>query len=88
MLFSGTLRMNLDPFNSFSDKELWEALDHAHLKQYVESLEDGLLYECSERGGNLRFVIHVYTNISVKSDIFRIFLKIKNNHIKDNCVYV
>nr|XP_034338521.1 multidrug resistance-associated protein 1 [Crassostrea gigas] len=53
VLFSGTLRMNLDPFNSFSDDDLWEALEHAHLKKYVESLEGGLLYECSERGENL-----------------------------------
>lgn len=53
VLFSGTLRMNLDPFNSFSDEDLWEALEHAHLKKYVESLEGGLLYECSERGENL-----------------------------------
>ena len=52
--------MNLDPFNSFSDEELWEALEHAHLKKYVESLENGLQYECSERGENLRFVNNMF----------------------------
>lgn len=27
VLFSGTLRRNLDPFNEFSDRELWDVLD-------------------------------------------------------------
>lgn len=27
VLFSGTLRRNLDPFNEFSDKALWETLE-------------------------------------------------------------
>lgn len=58
--------MNLDPFNSFSDDDLWEALEHAHLKKYVESLEGGLLYECSERGENLRFVKHKSNQIETQ----------------------
>jgi ABC-type multidrug transport system fused ATPase/permease subunit len=32
VLFSGTLRFNLDPFNKFTDSELWSALEMAHLK--------------------------------------------------------
>ena len=27
VLFSGTVRRNLDPFNEFTDQALWEALD-------------------------------------------------------------
>jgi ABC-type multidrug transport system fused ATPase/permease subunit len=27
VLFSGTLRFNLDPFNHWSDKEIWNALE-------------------------------------------------------------
>ena len=27
MLFSGTLRYNLDPFDEFSDEEVWDALE-------------------------------------------------------------
>ncbi|XP_061183744.1 multidrug resistance-associated protein 1-like [Saccostrea echinata] len=53
ILFSGTIRMNLDPFESYTDDELWVALEHAHLKKYVESLDDGLQHECSEGGENL-----------------------------------
>ncbi|XP_035826216.1 multidrug resistance-associated protein 1 [Aplysia californica] len=53
VLFSGTLRMNLDPFDEFSDEEIWTALERAHLKQFVAQLPDRLLYECGEEGQNL-----------------------------------
>lgn len=53
VLFSGTLRVNLDPFNIFSDEDVWHALESAHLKTYVESLESGLQHEVSEGGENL-----------------------------------
>jgi ABC-type multidrug transport system fused ATPase/permease subunit len=45
--------MNLDPFEQYSDHEIWDALEKAHLKQFVESLEEKLLYECAEGGENL-----------------------------------
>ncbi|XP_067133640.1 multidrug resistance-associated protein 1-like [Centruroides vittatus] len=53
VLFSGTLRMNLDPFNKYSDEEVWIALEHSHLKIYVSSLESGLQHMISEGGENL-----------------------------------
>jgi len=43
VLFSGTLRMNLDPFDCHADEEIWRALEHAHLKSFVESM-NGLCY--------------------------------------------
>lgn len=45
--------MNLDPFNTYSDDEVWEALEHAHLKSFVKTLSTGLLHEVSEGGENL-----------------------------------
>ncbi|KAK9752490.1 ABC transporter [Popillia japonica] len=53
VLFSGTLRMNLDPFNTHNDTEVWASLDHAHLKTFVEGLPAGLNHEVSEGGENL-----------------------------------
>nr|AJG01605.1 ATP-binding cassette sub-family C member 1 [Dreissena polymorpha] len=53
VLFSGTLRMNLDPFDEYSDDKIWTALEHAHLKTFVSGLDDGLLHECGEGGQNL-----------------------------------
>ncbi|XP_034949722.1 multidrug resistance-associated protein 1 isoform X2 [Chelonus insularis] len=53
VLFSGTLRLNLDPFDSHTDEEIWQALEHAHLKAFVQSLPNGLSYGVSEGGDNL-----------------------------------
>nr|QNH67942.1 ATP-binding cassette transporter subfamily C member 1 X3 [Brachionus plicatilis] len=53
VLFSGTLRMNLDPFEQSSDEQIWNALEKAHLKNFVEKLDKKLLFECSEGGENL-----------------------------------
>lgn len=36
VLFSGTLRINLDPFDRHTDEEVWRALEHAHLKAFVK----------------------------------------------------
>ena len=53
VLFSGTLRMNLDPFNIYSDDEVWSALKLSHLHDFVSTLELGLLHYISEGGDNL-----------------------------------
>ncbi|KAM4729257.1 ATP-binding cassette sub-family C member 2 [Anableps anableps] len=53
VLFSGTLRMNLDPFDKFSDQELWRVLELSHLKDYVAGLQEGLQHEVAEGGENL-----------------------------------
>ncbi|XP_076469030.1 multidrug resistance-associated protein 1-like [Babylonia areolata] len=53
VIFAGSLRMNLDPFARFADKEVWESLRHAHLIDFVEGLKDGLDHECGEGGENL-----------------------------------
>lgn len=36
VLFSGSLRMNLDPFDKHSDEDIWRSLEHAHLKEFVK----------------------------------------------------
>uniref|UniRef100_A0A8B9G5I3 Canalicular multispecific organic anion transporter 1 n=1 Tax=Amazona collaria TaxID=241587 RepID=A0A8B9G5I3_9PSIT len=53
VLFTGTLRMNLDPFDQYTDEEVWKALELAHLKMYVQDLPGRLLYVVSEGGENL-----------------------------------
>lgn len=46
-LFSGTLRKNLDPFDSYEDSLLWQALEEVELK------EMGLTAHISEGGSNM-----------------------------------
>nr|XP_051703446.1 multidrug resistance-associated protein 1 isoform X1 [Oryctolagus cuniculus] len=53
VLFSGSLRMNLDPFSRYSDEEVWTSLELAHLKEFVSALPDKLNHECAEGGENL-----------------------------------
>ncbi|ODM95246.1 Multidrug resistance-associated protein 1 [Orchesella cincta] len=53
VLFSGSLRINLDPFDSLPDETLYHALELAHLRTFVSTLPGGLDYEIAEGGENL-----------------------------------
>ena len=53
VLFRGSIRKNLDPFQNFNDSELWRAVEDVQLKSLVENVEGQLDHEISERGGNL-----------------------------------
>ncbi|XP_055920592.1 multidrug resistance-associated protein 1-like [Eupeodes corollae] len=53
VLFSGSLRMNLDPYKRNSDSEIWTALELAHLKEFVKGMPAGLNHEINEGGENL-----------------------------------
>jgi len=54
VLFSSSMRNNLDPFMQYEDAEIWRALELSHLKSYVTGLSGGLSHEVSEGGENLR----------------------------------
>lgn len=45
--------MNIDPFESFTDEQIWTAIEHAHLKAFVSSTKNGLLHDVTEGGENL-----------------------------------
>uniref|UniRef100_A0A4X2KDD2 ATP binding cassette subfamily C member 8 n=1 Tax=Vombatus ursinus TaxID=29139 RepID=A0A4X2KDD2_VOMUR len=52
ILFSGTIRFNLDPEKKCSDNTLWEALEIAQLKLVVKALPGGLDAIVTEGGEN------------------------------------
>ncbi|KAG2112527.1 P-loop containing nucleoside triphosphate hydrolase protein [Suillus clintonianus] len=52
-LFEGTLRENIDPVGEHQDVDIWTALEHAHLKAYIESLPGGLDAPVQEAGSSL-----------------------------------
>ena len=53
VLFSGSLRMNLDPFDAHPDARVWQALRLAHLQDFAAGLDGGLDHEVTEGGDNL-----------------------------------
>ncbi|NXE20453.1 MRP6 protein, partial [Ardeotis kori] len=53
VLFSGSLRMNLDPLNRYTDADIWTALELTQLKNFVADLPDQLEYQCTDQGENL-----------------------------------
>ena len=54
VIFSGSLRQNLDPLLEYSETKVWAAVEKAHLKGFIENLAEGLDYECGEGGQALR----------------------------------
>lgn len=52
VLFSGTVRSNLDPFSKHTDAQLWEALGHVNLKDMVKDTDNGLEARVAEGGDN------------------------------------
>ncbi|KAJ8955573.1 hypothetical protein NQ318_001403 [Aromia moschata] len=52
VLFSGTLRRNLDPFDLYDDGQLWNALREVELEELARELPLGLYSRVSEGGSN------------------------------------
>jgi len=52
LLFTGTLRRNLDPFDEFEDETVWRVLKEVHLSGAVADLKLGIETEMSEGGSN------------------------------------
>lgn len=53
ILFSGTIRSNLDPFDVYSDQDIWNVLELSNLKASVIAMEGQLQAPVTEGGSNL-----------------------------------
>uniref|UniRef100_A0AAR2LR34 ATP-binding cassette sub-family C member 5 n=1 Tax=Pygocentrus nattereri TaxID=42514 RepID=A0AAR2LR34_PYGNA len=52
VLFIGTIRYNLDPFNNYSDEEIWMALEKTYMKETISKLPEKLESAVVENGEN------------------------------------
>ncbi|XP_046891464.1 multidrug resistance-associated protein 5 [Hypomesus transpacificus] len=52
VLFSGTVRSNLDPFTQYCEESVWDALERTHMKECVSQLPLKLESEVVENGEN------------------------------------
>lgn len=51
-MFSGSVRRNLDPFDNYSDTEVWQALEAVSLKPTIAAFDDKLQATVTDNGGN------------------------------------
>uniref|UniRef100_A0A8C2XJX6 Si:ch211-221f10.2 n=1 Tax=Cyclopterus lumpus TaxID=8103 RepID=A0A8C2XJX6_CYCLU len=52
VLFIGTVRTNLDPWDQYSDSQIWEALENTHISELISQLPHSLHSEVTENGEN------------------------------------
>jgi ATP-binding cassette subfamily C (CFTR/MRP) protein 1 len=52
VMFSDTVRFNVDPFDEFSDAEIWDVLRDVNMHDHVSSLPNKLLEMVAEGGDN------------------------------------
>ncbi|XP_066513033.1 ATP-binding cassette sub-family C member 12-like [Hoplias malabaricus] len=52
VLFIGTVRYNLDPFNNYTDEEIWMALEKTYMKETILNLPEKLESTVVENGEN------------------------------------
>ncbi|XP_075959051.1 ATP-binding cassette sub-family C member 5 isoform X1 [Anarhichas minor] len=52
VLFIGTVRTNLDPWDQYSDCQIWEALEKTYVKEMISQLPHSLHSEVTENGEN------------------------------------
>ena len=53
MIFSESVRQNLDPTGHYTDEELWEALRKVQLDRFVAEKPEKLDYQLAQQGANL-----------------------------------
>jgi ABC-type multidrug transport system fused ATPase/permease subunit len=53
VLFIGSLRANLDPFDEYTDADVWRALERVQLRALIDTYPGGLLTPMTEGGANV-----------------------------------
>jgi len=53
VLFSGTIRSNMDPFDDYTDEQIWDALEGCGMRKTIEEMPSLLEAPVAEYGDNL-----------------------------------
>ena len=48
--------MNIDPVERYDDADVWKVIQASHLKNFVMTQPEKLMYDCGESGSNLRYI--------------------------------
>ena len=56
IIFSETVRKNLDPTGQYCDENLWSVLQKVQLKNFIAEKTEKLDFQLAEQGANLRWV--------------------------------
>ncbi|CAE7901295.1 Abcc5, partial [Symbiodinium sp. KB8] len=80
VLFTGTIRSNLDPFNDFQEERLWEVLRATDLEGFVRSQAMGLDREVTE-GARIVVLDEATSAIDVTTDAM--VQRVVAEHFKD-----
>jgi ABC-type multidrug transport system fused ATPase/permease subunit len=71
VLFSGTIRSNMDPFDEYTDEEIWSALDRCGMQSAVEEMPGELFGQVAEYGENLRYdLLVIYSKVDTDYSSF------------------
>ncbi|KAJ4947567.1 hypothetical protein JOQ06_009602 [Pogonophryne albipinna] len=57
VLFIGTVRYNLDPFNNYNEEEIWAALEKTYMKEPISRLEGKLQATVIDNGENFSIIL-------------------------------
>ena len=49
--------MNIDPMELYPDVDIWKVVQASHLKGFVMSQPENLVYDCGDSGSNLRYTL-------------------------------
>jgi ABC-type multidrug transport system fused ATPase/permease subunit len=52
VMFSASVRFNIDPFDEHSDAEVWDVLENVNMKEHIMSLPNKLTEMVAEGGDN------------------------------------
>ena len=86
IMFSASLRFNLDPFDRHTDIELWTVLERTNMKEAVSNLPNKLLELVTEGGENFSLGQRQVSKCAAYYCPLKFFLSIPVSHFTFRCI--